>query len=337
MVGLVEFVSLIPILFAASPVRLDVEGTCPDEASIAVELAAIVASREDAPPPTDTARVTTRDDLLVVSLSGADGALLGERQLRAEGDCDSQARAVAVILATFLTDLHPEYLTLLPAAPAPAHEDPVPDSDVAEPDSPAPSAAPAAAPSAENPVAPAPSPPPSTSTKTPASRPIPNEWLLTASAGAVMNSELVPAGSISLSFIRGGGALGLRAFGLVSGAADREIGGFVASFTRFPAGIGPLVRLGRRHAWVDATAGVALGWLQVAGRTFATNTSENDWVVGPFASLRAGTEWLGVRPFLEAGALAWPGESVLVSNSPDASEKLPVLDGFFVLGAGYAL
>ena len=140
MVGLVEIVSLIPILLAAPPVRLDVEVTCPDEASIAAELAAIVASREGAPAPADTARVTTREDLLIVSLSGADGALLGERKLRAEGDCGAQARAVAVILATFLTDLHPEYLTLLPAVPDPAGDALVPTPPPAspEPDSPAP-------------------------------------------------------------------------------------------------------------------------------------------------------------------------------------------------------
>ena len=111
----------------------------------------------------------------------------------------------------------------------------------------------------------------------------------------------------------------------------------MASFTRFPVGVGPLVRAGRSEAWFEAAAGVALGWLHVAGRTFASNASADDLVVGPFASLRAGTQWLGVRPFLEAGALAWPGESVLVSSSPDASAELPVLDGFFLLGAGYAL
>lgn len=346
MLGVAALVSLVPLVLSAPPVRLEVDGTCPDPARISDELAAILSSREEAPPPSDTARVTTHDGVLTVTLIGAGGALLGERELRADGDCDARARAVAVIVATFLADVHPEYLTFLP-------------SDAAANDAPAGAAAPVADPPPAPAGNPAPLPPPGTTpppgaaparlgpspatnnvlapTPAPERAQLPNEWLLTAAVGAELNSDLVPAASISLSFVPAARGLGVRAFALVTGRAERALAADVASYSRFPFGIGPLVRFGQGDAWFDAGAGVALGWLHVAGRTFSSNTSADDVVVGPFASLRAGTEWLAFRPFAEVGALIWPGKSVLLARSPEASAELPAFEGFFLLGAGWSL
>jgi len=334
MLGVAAFVSWIPIVLSAPPVRLEVDGTCPDGARIGAELAAIVTSREDAPPPSDTARVTTSAGALTVTLIGPGGTLLGERRLQADGDCDAQARAVAVIVATFLADVHPEYLTFLPPSPDGAAG--VPSQGASEPIAPTP----APAPSAPPPATPKPSPVrpiPPASTPAPGGAPPANEWLLTAAAGAELNAELVPAASISLSFVPFAQGLGVRAFALVTGRAERAIGTDVAAFSRFPFGVGPIFRFGQRDAWFDVGAGVALAWLHVAGRTFSTNTSADDLVVGPFASLRAGTRWLALRPFVEVGGLVWPGESVLVARSPEASAELPVFEAFFLLGAGWSL
>jgi hypothetical protein len=331
-VGLLAFVSVAPVVLATPPVRLEIHGVCPSDGRISAELEAIVSSREGAPEPVDVARITTQDGMLVVTLTGPDGGPLGERRIPAEGDCDAQARTVAVILATFLTDLHPEYLTLLPSA----QPDALPVGEPAD-----------AAPSAET-APPAPQPAPSAPAAAPpppvrAARPIParasppDEWLLTAAVGVELSSQLVPAAQVSLSFVPGAGALGARAFALVAGSADRELGGAVASFARYPLGVGPIVRVGRPDAWLDAGAGVAFGWLRVTGRTFAINSSADDLVAGAWSSVRAGTRWLGLRPFVELGALVWPGESVLISSTPAASTTLPRFEANFLLGAGLPL
>ncbi len=338
MVRLLTFVSLSPLflaapsVLAAPPVRLDAAGDCPSEARISAELEAIVSSREGAPGAADVARIETRDGVLVVTLTSPDGARLGERRLHVAGDCDAQARAVAVIVATFLADLHPEYLTLLPAPPpeAPAEPEPVeaPTSPSPSPAEPAPAPAPASA------ALPSPRPEPA---------PVPalayprDEWLLAVAAGVELNSELVPAAELSLSFLPGGRGFGARAFALVPGAAGRELDESVATFARYPLGVGALFRVGQRDAWLDAGAGVAVAWLHVEGRTFARNSSADDWVIGPFASVRAGTEWGGVRPFAELGVLGWPGESVLISRTPAASATLPRVEGSLLLGAGLPL
>jgi hypothetical protein len=333
-VGLLAFVSFAPVVLAAPPVRLEIHGACPSEGRISAELEAIVSSREGAPEPVDVARITTQEGMLLVTLRGPDGAPLGERRIPAEGDCDAQARTVAVILATFLTDLHPEYLTLLPAAQPEAAPE-APPAEITPPaEAPPKAPLPAPVPPAQRSAPPSPDPRAEPVLAIPPTR---DEWLLTAAAGVALSSKLVPAGEVSFSFVPGARGLGARVFVLVPGSADRELGGAVASFARYPLGVGPIVRAGGRGAWLDAGAGVALGWLRVAGRTFAINSSADDLVVGACSSVRAGTEWLGLRPFVELGALVWPGESVLISSTPAASTTLPRFEANFLLGAGLPL
>jgi hypothetical protein len=282
----------------------------------------MLLSRDDAVPPSETANVAVHDRTLLITLKGADGLVLGERRLLAEGDCDAQARAVAVIIATFLSDIHPEYLSLLP------------DSE-REPDvAPAPSA-PAESP--EPPPPKAPPPPPRTLPLAPPSplKPEPSEWLFGLAAGAEFSSQFVPAAALSVSFLPAADGFGARAFVLVTGAAERQLGEEEASSFRFPLGVGPLFRFGRASAWCDVSAGASVGWLHVAGRTFDDNESANDIVFGPFLGVRAGTEWLGLRPFAELGALAWPGESTLVARSPDVTARLPWFEAFLLVGAGF--
>jgi hypothetical protein len=321
----------VPILFAAPPVRIESSATCPDKAQISAELGRMLSSRDDAVPPSESANVAVHDQTLLVTLKGADGLVLGERRLLAEGDCDAQARAVAVIIATFLTDIHPEYLSLLP------------DSERQPDVAPAPSAS---AEGAEPPPlkAPPPPPPPPSPPSPPRTLPLappspvspePSEWLVALAAGAEFSSEFVPAAALSLSFLPAAEGFGARAFVLVSGAAERQLGEELASSFRFPLGVGALFRFGRGSAWCDLSAGASVGWLHVAGRTFDDNESANDIVFGPFLGVRAGTEWLGLRPFAELGALAWPGESTLVARSPDATARLPWFEAFLLVGAGF--
>ena len=67
---------------------------------------------------------------LRVTLRSKDERVLGDRLLRADGSCDELAGVVAVVLATWLSDVHPEYVGSLPepappvspAVPAPAIE-----------------------------------------------------------------------------------------------------------------------------------------------------------------------------------------------------------------------
>jgi hypothetical protein len=291
----------------------------------------MLSSRSDAAPPSETAIVAVHDDNVLITLKGADGLVLGERRLLVEGDCDAQARAVAVILATFLSDIHPEYLSLLPATEAHSPVEPNPATVAPE----APSSPPPPPPKAPPPPPP---PPRSSPVRPPLSPPKrqPSEWLVAIAAGAEFSSEFVPAAALSLSLLPEPEGFGARAFVLVTGTADRQLGDEVASSFRLPLGVGPLFRVGRRSAWCDLSAGASVGWLHVEGRTFENNESANDIVFGPFVGVRAGTEWLGLRPFAEVGALAWPGESTLVASSPDATARLPWFEAFLLAGVGIA-
>jgi hypothetical protein len=58
----------------------------------------------------EAARLAHGDAGLVVTLRDPDGRVLGERALPLEGTCDELARAATVVLATWLSDAHPEFV-----------------------------------------------------------------------------------------------------------------------------------------------------------------------------------------------------------------------------------
>jgi len=312
-----------------------VEGTldCPSAARVSDELEQIIPGVARAAVD-DRAIVVSDAGVLLVLLRAADGSVLGERQVVVEGTCEEQARAVAVILGAWITDIHPEYRSALPLP------------SVSE-GAPAATEAPAATATGEPSAAPAPQGAP------PIRRPLiersrlvrrdqalpgtaARRWSIAAGVGVeIADAGAVAAGSLSGSYAPNRSGFGGTAFVLAAAPAERAVGAGRASAFRWPLGLGALARVQGREACLDVSAGPTLGWLHVEGDEFASNRAADDVVAGAFGRVRLGARWSSFRPFFEAGVLGWFGRSTIAAQQPVSEIELPAIEAFFLLGMGF--
>ena len=111
--------SLLASLLVAAAVRVEGTTSCPDSARVEARLAEILpadgAAAASGSP--DRGRFWAEGDELVVQLDTADGALLGTRRLPLTAACEDLAAAVAVSLAAWESDVHPQFAASLAARP----------------------------------------------------------------------------------------------------------------------------------------------------------------------------------------------------------------------------
>jgi hypothetical protein len=93
-------------LLSALPVHVEADG-CPSGTEIERRLEAML--RTTSPKPADVARVTRSGSGLRIDLVSADGVLIAERALEYAGTCAELADMVAVIVASWESDVHPEF------------------------------------------------------------------------------------------------------------------------------------------------------------------------------------------------------------------------------------
>jgi hypothetical protein len=322
---------VVPNLFAAPPVLFEGERDCPSPQAIAHELERIVTLPEGS-TAVDSALIAVEGNELRVVLVAHDGRLLGERRLPAEGTCDERALSVAVVLGAWIASEHPEYSATLPDSPhAPLT---TPDADAGPPPLPVPSALP--------PPPPQPAPPAPARSPTPPPPPAPARdagWKFEPALAAgieLSDAGVVPAAHLSLRFAPAGTGFGATAFALLAGPEERNVGsGRVSSF-RWPLGVGGAGRLERFGAAFDVSAGGMLGVLHLEGKGFTTNDATTDVQGGLFAALRIGAGSGRFRPFGAAALLTWLGTATASASLPDAEHDLPVFEGVFVAGLGFA-
>jgi hypothetical protein len=96
------------LLLAALPVRVESEG-CPSGAEVEQALATMLPSIADALRP-DLARVERRAGGLRIQLSQAQGTVIAERVLDRDGSCAELAELAAVVIASWESDVHPEFV-----------------------------------------------------------------------------------------------------------------------------------------------------------------------------------------------------------------------------------
>ena len=110
----------------SAAITVNGDATCPLPSDVAVRLSSLLpgASATDAGAPSesagdggDVARIDTAEDALEIVLRRSDGTLIGRRRLLAEGTCDERARAVAIVLATWESDVHPAFRGPVPQPP----------------------------------------------------------------------------------------------------------------------------------------------------------------------------------------------------------------------------
>src|SRR5882672_5449445 len=102
------------LLVSLGPV-VTVEGAavCPTAADVAARLEALLPARATDELP-DIARLDLREDALLVTLADPDGTTIGERALDRGFPCSDLASAAAVVIATWESDVHPEFRLAAP-------------------------------------------------------------------------------------------------------------------------------------------------------------------------------------------------------------------------------
>jgi hypothetical protein len=95
------------LLLAALPVRVE-SGDCPSGVQIEQMLAALLPSLPEAAQP-DVARVKKRAVGLRIELAQANGRVIAERLFDREGSCSELAELAAVAIASWESDVHPEF------------------------------------------------------------------------------------------------------------------------------------------------------------------------------------------------------------------------------------
>jgi hypothetical protein len=290
------------------------DSACPDAATVdrrtrdLLGLGAAVALRE-------SVEIVHEGTGLSVKLRGDDQGLLGERVLPLEEDCDALARAVSVVLASWLTDAHPEFLAA------------------------------ATAPSAE--VAAAPLPPP----KAPPPRPVPRvvatgvlrvderfRFRPAVGVGALADANgFVPAGVVGLGMAPRGSGLGVALRIVLSLERTRPLGAGRLELFRWPFALGGVARLESGALSGELHAGAAVAWLHLEGRGFPVEHSVNDVAFGLFGAVRGALSLGAWELFLELSAFGWPGAGSASSDPPVPPVALPRGELVPVAGAAFRM
>jgi hypothetical protein len=237
---------------------------------------------------------------LYVELRSADSTVIGQRTLPAEGNCDELAQAAAVVLATWLSDVHPDFAGALPPAEASPPPEPKPEPVVVPPPKPPP---------------PKPAAPPAVAR---------NAWELALGIGSDLS-----AGQPTLAGYLGG-RYGARAdgFGLtaivVPTLSRREpLDSGAAVWRRWPFGVGPDLRLTTGGAAWDVNAGPALAWLHLTSTGLPRTSPKNGVTWGGFLNLRVASRG---RPWGVFGLLnlqVYPAQTSVYATNVAQRYALP--------------
>ncbi len=293
-----------------SPPLLDIvsDASCPAPAAVAALLREILglSSTEHVD---EVAHLVHEDGLLLVSLRAADSRVLGERRLPGDGSCEELARAAAVVLASWLTDAHPE---LVPPLPMPAISEPAPNlgplaSTVAS------------------------TPPPAPEGRVISRGDIVPRGGLRLRAAGVLGLGFVPTplalvGGVGLALIPAGSGLGGTLRGSVSTWRSIDVDGGRAVYRRWPLGAGAVLRFAGANVSTELEGGAAVGWLALAGRSFGVNRDVSDATFGPFATLRTLGPGRIIQPLAELSGVYWARVTRAYGDPVRPSAALPSVE-----------
>ena len=292
------------VWLALGPVAVEGNTDCPAAADIAARVAALLPAAHTTDAP-DVARLD--DDAtgaLRVTLSRPDGTPLGERALARTFTCDDLAAAVAVVVAAWESDVHPEF------QPTPA---------------PAPSPAPS--------LAVTPTTPPVARARTPTKFDV----------GAAVSGSLAPTSGgagpalgavLAGSWTPARGRVGVRLTLATTTLRDLSLASGQVSWRRFEAALGPQVRLttAERRWALDLHADARLAWLTATGDGFTNDSSAGGVDPGLGAGVRVLRVQGDVAPWLELSVDGWPRSQQAYATPSGASVTLPRLDATLALG-----
>lgn len=312
--------------------------SCPQPAQVEARVRQILGMR---PGDQIEERATLVNDgtTLRIVVHRGDGGLLGERSLSADTTCEDLEKLASVVLASWISDVHPEFVATAPPASSDGQMPDLPgerpdDAPIEPPAAPPAHAAPplsSARPAGPPPPSPAPPPPVATA----------SSWrfgLGIAAGASISGSGLAPLASLQLSFMPErfglGAALGVHG----TGARSEQLSSGSVSYFRWPVELGPSLRLPLGDARLDLHAAIAVGWLRAAGNGFDPERTQNVARGGGLLSARGA---LGRRPFqgfLELSGVLWGKTAAFVAHDEGETEvALPTTELYVTLGMAWTL
>jgi hypothetical protein len=274
---------------------------CPAASAVEARVREVLGLRTGSPAFEERATVERDGASLRVTLRAHDGRVLGDRRLQAEGSCRDLEGVVAVVLAAWLSDVHPEFVGSLPAP------------------------------------APLPAPPSAQSGESIEARRPPRRWLLGAGIGADLSS-LAPAPFVALGvrWIPERSGLGAALAATLVGARSEDLSTGSVRHWRWPLELGPVLRVPVGSAALDFGAGASLAWLHLEGSGFASSASHDAFHVGGFISTRISTGSDRFAPFAEVTGVFWGSTQAFVRRGPDEpAVTLPGAEAYVAVGASW--
>lgn len=283
-------------------VAVEGDTVCPTADEVAARVATLLPARETGTAP-DLARIEVASGWMSVTLARPDGSLLGQRAIDGRFPCADLAEAAAVMVATWESDVHPEF------RPPPAPARPAPPVVAA----PAAAAPPRAAYDLGAAVV---------------ASLAPSGGDAGAAIGALFVASWAPAG-------RG---LGVRL--ALTGTGDRTLtlGDGHVRWRRVAAALGPQFRVASATSrWaLDLHAEAVAAWLTASGDGFATDRRDNAFDPGAGAGGRVLRFAKGpVVPWLELSAAGWPRRQTAYATPGATSVVLPRFEATLALGLSY--
>jgi hypothetical protein len=294
-------------LASAGPaITVEGDSLCPTVPDVAARIAELLpaATTTTAGAP-DLARVDDQGGALRIRVQRPDGSLIGERTMVRSFPCPDLAAAAAVIIATWESDVHPEFRQSMPAARPPTASAPVVTST--PPTSSAGSAfdvgaalSGALAPSGGN---------------------------SGAALGALIVASLTPNG-------RGfGGRLSLQ------GSTERELplGDGTVRWRRLVIGAGPQLRMtsARPALRLDLHGDALLAYVTASGVGFTPNRQATSIDAGIAAGVRLLLGGGLVQPWLDLSLAGWLRQENAYNDPGSASVPLPRAEAILALGLSF--
>ena len=285
------------VVVAALPVQVE-SVSCPTGHEVEQELAAMVSSVSESIRP-DVARVLRWGNQLQIELVGPDAVVIAERWINDSGSCAELAELIAVMIASWESDVHPEF--------ARPHPEPV------------------ASGGAENTARPSP-PGPSTGAYYEVAAGASLSWSGSPAVAAILAAGWVP---------RGVGP-GLHLSATVESTRTMDLAQGQAAWRRW-AGSAELDWRLPRGAWaLDLHGGLALGWLAASGVGFSKNHSDTSFSMGGTAGARL-SRWATrrVSVWLELAASYWPRQQLVYGQPNMVPQEIPHYQGLASVGVAF--
>ncbi len=331
--------ALLAWLVAINPVvRFVGQAGCPSTADVDARLRTLFPTAAGG-GDRDVATLEEGRTHLRVIVRRPDGTTLGQRELQRDHSCAELADAVALVVATWESDVHPEFALALPPpvdrpAASSVSSDGAPDRS---PDSP---------PVLQQRTRPADGPTgadlESVATPAPSRTGFDIGAALVAAAAphtldGSFESDLVAAVSVVAGWVPHGSGPGARvALGI---AADRVIplASGDAHWRRVTAAVGPQFRFSKltKTSVLDLHVELIAAGLDVHGQRFSVNGNDWSFDVGAGAGARL---WLGTgtwRPWLDLSVAFWPTEHVVYAAPSQEAVSLPKIETLLALGLAF--